>query len=322
LTGADLSGANLPDSELDGTDLSGANLTGANLENTYLFDCDLDGANVTNATLTRVGSGGIQGTPLALPVGWQLIEGCLVGPGANLQDASLQSSDLRGVDLSGANLYAADLSDTDLTGANLTNADLGGANLHEADLTDVTLTNVISGLTHGTPLALPTGWALIGGYLVGPGANLGGAYLDGADLTTADLKGANLEYAVLTNADLSNADLSESDLTGSDLTGSILAGVHFSPAVAPVAANLNAGIAARDAQIAALQAELAGKYSLDEIADLRPGSVLIEVVNGQAELSMKVQVSTNMVDWTDTAETSTATIPVPDAGRKFFRFAR
>jgi alpha-tubulin suppressor-like RCC1 family protein/uncharacterized protein YjbI with pentapeptide repeats len=77
-----------------------------------------------------------------------LINGYLVGPGANL---------------SGANLTGANLSGVNLTGANLTNANLSGT-----DLTGAILTGVRSGGITGTPSALPTGWALVNGYLVGP----------------------------------------------------------------------------------------------------------------------------------------------------------
>jgi uncharacterized protein YjbI with pentapeptide repeats len=75
LTGADLSGAdlmntNLSSAGLDDANLTGANLTGANLSGAYLF----------GATLTGVISGDIVGTPGELPIGWQLINGTLVGP--------------------------------------------------------------------------------------------------------------------------------------------------------------------------------------------------------------------------------------------------
>ena len=38
----------------------------------------------TNADLTGVSSGGITSNPGALPTNWQLMQGYLIGPGANL----------------------------------------------------------------------------------------------------------------------------------------------------------------------------------------------------------------------------------------------
>ena len=55
---------------LSGDDLTGANFTGANLEGTNLSDTDLGGAILTGADLQYIGSGGVTGTPAALPAGW------------------------------------------------------------------------------------------------------------------------------------------------------------------------------------------------------------------------------------------------------------
>jgi uncharacterized protein YjbI with pentapeptide repeats len=45
---------------------------------------------------------------------------------------------------------------------------LTGANLTNANLTGVALNGVISGGIIGTPAALPSGWTLVGGVLIGP----------------------------------------------------------------------------------------------------------------------------------------------------------
>ena len=99
-----------------------ADLTGANLSN-----LDLNGVDLSNAILTGVQSGGITGTPSHLPANWQLIDGYLIGPGANLI----------GADLTGKDLTDADLSSVNLAGANLTGANLDGANLATAVLIGV-----------------------------------------------------------------------------------------------------------------------------------------------------------------------------------------
>lgn len=69
-----------------------ANLSGA----------DLNGLDLSQAVLTWVRSGGIRGTPSALPAGWKLIAGYLMGSGADLTDANLAGVNLTSVSLNPA----------------------------------------------------------------------------------------------------------------------------------------------------------------------------------------------------------------------------
>ncbi len=222
--------------DLRGFDLSGLDLTGATF-----YTVHLDGANLANTILTGVRSSSNTGTPSALPTNWQFISGCFIGKGAVLTNQTFGYSDLTG----------ADLEDADLTGASLRYSTLTGANLNGTNLTGANLTGAVSGSITGTPAALPTNWQLVGGYLIGPGADLRSADLNnanlrganlakldlsGADLSSADLTGANLNYANLTDvnltgADLTNASLRAATVTGSDLTGANLTGAHLDGAV-------------------------------------------------------------------------------------------
>ena len=47
------------------------------------------GAKLAGANLTAVSSGGITGTPVALPDGWSIRGGFLIGPGADLTNTNL-----------------------------------------------------------------------------------------------------------------------------------------------------------------------------------------------------------------------------------------
>lgn len=239
LTGTTLTGAYLADADLTGAVSGGVvgqpalpagwtvvngylvgpgtNLTGADLSGGALTGANLTAATLLGTTLTGVASGNVTGNPV-LPTGWRLINGYLVGPGANLTGAQLGGCDLTGADLAGATLTNAVLAGATLTdvlatgivgvpqsvslpwavfngallgpGANLTGANLAGANLAGVDLAGAILTGVTSGGVTGTPAKLPSGSALVNGYMVGPGV----------DLTHADLSGGNLDKVDLTGA--------------------------------------------------------------------------------------------------------------------------
>lgn len=167
LDDANLTGVNFYASYMAGASFMGANLTGANLA-----DVNIDGADLTDANLTGVISGGTQGEPTALPAGWVLQDGYLIG----------KTADLRGANLSGVDLTNLDLSEAKLDG-------------------------VRSGGIIGTPYKLPAHWALLGGYLFGPGADLSGARLDGLDIWSVDLTGATLTGASINQTSINNSIL-------------------------------------------------------------------------------------------------------------------
>jgi uncharacterized protein YjbI with pentapeptide repeats len=78
----------------------GANLTDANFTNADLFGADLVEANLTGATLTGVTSGSVQGQfTVTLSASWNIRDGYLPGPGANLAGADLAGSGTLGADL-------------------------------------------------------------------------------------------------------------------------------------------------------------------------------------------------------------------------------
>jgi uncharacterized protein YjbI with pentapeptide repeats len=183
--GLNLSNTNLSFSSIIMTNLTGANLTNCNLSyakltSSNLTRCRLTNTNLSNTVLDRsvltgVISGRISGKP-RLSSAWKLINGYLVGPGANLSGANLSKANLTGVNLTGAILTGANLSGANLTNANLTNANLTrvklntsrlvGTKLNKTILTGAVLTGVISSKLTGTPKSLPTGWKIVSGKLV------------------------------------------------------------------------------------------------------------------------------------------------------------
>ena len=243
-----------------------------------------------------------------------------IEPWTNLQDA----------DLSGANLRW-----TNLRGANLTGADLSNANLSRADLTNADLRGVRSAGITGTPSALPTGWVLTAGYLVGPEANLTAADLAGADLTGADLTGANLDNADFTGANLTDTNFGDAFASVIGLNG--LKIVNLQTELAEKDAKITSledRMTALEAQVALLAnagaiqqlqeqiAQLSQRPTLEEVQDGRDGSVVLEVdpEGGTVTLGLTIEQSGDLIDWTPIEGELTRTIPIPD-GKKFYRFA-
>jgi uncharacterized protein YjbI with pentapeptide repeats len=265
-SGCDLSGANLNEANLTNVDLAGADLqnvglfgaqivnvdlTNTNLENddiqdSTITDTDLAGADISLAfigtdTITDLKSGGLtdrDGAPSALPTGWKLDHGYLVGPGDDFSGVDfpaltsapkLTAWDLTGSTFAGANVTGVDLDNDNLTnvqfaGTNLTNANLygdnlAGANLQGAILTGNDMTAVESGKVTGTPAELPANWSLRDGYLLGPNAGLVSANLAGVDLTGVDLDHADLYLGTLADANLTDVNFRGAGLDVVDLTG-------------------------------------------------------------------------------------------------------
>ncbi len=159
LENADLTGADLYAADFNGANLNGARLTGTKLNDTDLSASNLDG--VISGQMIFDNRGGIF-EPITLPSDWNIINGYLIGPKANLSDAQLSDIDLTGFNLSGTDLNGADLSGTNLSKVNLQGANLQGANLSET--------------------------------------TLAGADFTGADLSRAIIAGANFNEATLAGA--------------------------------------------------------------------------------------------------------------------------
>ncbi|HIK28498.1 MAG: pentapeptide repeat-containing protein [Oscillatoriaceae bacterium SKW80] len=158
---ADLSGADLKQSNLSGAFLShvimnranfiGANLTkanlshvrasGANFSSTQLMQANLHQAILNNASLTgadlqqaNFSNANLQAARLA-----QVKASGASFQSANLTKSEWQKADLSGADFSGSNLQNADLSSSRLVGANLSNANLEKVNFRNANLSSADL---------------------------------------------------------------------------------------------------------------------------------------------------------------------------------------
>ena len=219
--GADLSGKNF-----DNLNLQSAIFDKANLSNTNFKNADINGARFAFANLAGADLSyqDLTGTIL---IGADLSHTNLAGTilkGADLSHTNLTGVDLSGKDLTGMMLTGADLSDANLAGADLSGTDLTYANLSGQDLSNHDLTDVILRGANLSNSVLPDNGL--------SGKNFKGTIFDGVDLSEKDLSKSNFEDSSLKNTNLKNANLAESYFLATDLTNANLAGanvmmVHF-----------------------------------------------------------------------------------------------
>jgi len=240
LTGADLhnfdftkmnlSDITLQDANLSYSNLSGVDLTSTIISGSNLSHANIQGTNLTGVDLTGITSSVLSGTPIGLDPAWQLFNGFLIGPGANLSTSDWSGLDLRnfalsGVSFVGGNLSRTNLSGMDLSGIDLTGVNLTGANLTGTILTDSILNQINARSIEGVPIGLPEPYVFSNGYIFGPKANLDGANLTGMDLQGIDFSGASLKATKLKTADLRGAILTGAAMDGASLNGAKLLNV-------------------------------------------------------------------------------------------------
>jgi uncharacterized protein YjbI with pentapeptide repeats len=202
----DLSGANMNifSNRLSLYYLSYANFTGCNFSGVDISKLDLQ-----YATLTGVISDATTGQNYTLPTNWSLINGYLVGPGANFTNQPyLYGLNLSGINLTGANFSGANLTNTNLTNSNLTGANFSGANLTNANLSNANLTGAI----------LSTYTGVIGSGLSSSlSANFNNTNLTGAILSGVVINGEailNFNNVNFNNANFTGADFSCATFNG------------------------------------------------------------------------------------------------------------
>jgi uncharacterized protein YjbI with pentapeptide repeats len=191
LRGRDLRYGDFLKSNFTRADLRGANLVGASLVEATLHNTQFCEGQRQNRRCAEIKDANLAGTELR---GVDLIT-----PYANLMRVNLAGTDLEEADLLNANLSGAVLTGTNLKGANLLQANLQAARLNYANL---------------------------------QGANLQAARLEAAVLVGADLRGAHAIFARFTGAVLGQpnedgANLAGANLGGADLRATDLVRVEF-----------------------------------------------------------------------------------------------
>ena len=225
LSGMDLTGTYLENPKFTGTNLSGVDFTGA-----WVYRPDFTNADLTGAILKNVGcfTPTFENTTFT---GADFSGAEVYAHRGSVSGTNFSKTDLTGVDFSGASLFSANFSGSDLSEVNLSNAKLGptfdsetsqkiggganfqNANLLNTDLSGADLEDIITADIKGLPAALPDGFRLINGYILGPKVRLSSS----ADLSGGNLAGLNLEYISMPNVNLSGANL-----TGTKLAGAVI----------------------------------------------------------------------------------------------------
>ena len=226
-TTVDISQATFSQATIVRGNLSGIDFQNISMDSATVIDSDISDANFEAVDLSGLHTSGLIGLPNTLPDGWELFNGFLIGPGANLTGEDFTNTDFTAINLAGVILQDANLTGADLTGVDLTSTVISGATLTEAniegtDLTGVDLTGVTSALLKGTPIGLDENWTLFNGFLIGPGANLSAYDWSGLDLRNFELGGVSFVGGNLSRANLAGMDLSGINLTGANLTGANL----------------------------------------------------------------------------------------------------
>ena len=202
--------ANLSNTSFKNANIDGARFVYANLDNSDLLDrTDLSNINLAGTDLSNVS---LKGKDLS---------------GTMLTSADLSGAILTGADLSGAILTGADLSGKDFTGAILTGVDLSNMDLTEVIFTDVDLSGLDLNSSNLSGIDL-SGKDLTGAIF--DHANFADANLENINLTKAsfaDVDFTKIKNKSLAGADLSGALFSYSDLSGVDLSGAIIHASNF-----------------------------------------------------------------------------------------------
>jgi uncharacterized protein YjbI with pentapeptide repeats/alpha-tubulin suppressor-like RCC1 family protein len=196
-----LRNAALSSQDLSGLQLSYVDLSGANLTNASVCNATMTQSILVNATLNGIISGGGNFTNVTFSPAYTARNGHIVGPYANLSNATITN-----LDISGYSLVGATLSNANLTGTGLINVSSGG-------------------IVGGDTATLPSGYFARLGYIIGPGVNLRSASLASGDLSGISLSGTDLSGATLTSAILTNTNLLGCKLNNTALSGVISGGI-------------------------------------------------------------------------------------------------
>ena len=309
-------GGDLRLAEFINCNFSNANISNIDLGNAAVFSNNISGDLVHNWTNPNIGFGGGMGT--SLPNDYQIFNGYLIGPNANLSNADLSGINFyQVVDETGFSLDGPEYVDLN---PNFNNVNMNYANLSSADIRDVDLSLVKSfvgvkgsAVSHNVNTLLPVGYTIINDNIVGPDVDLSNADLSNIDLSGLDLSAVNFTGADLTGANLTGCNVTNANFTNAKLVNVQMENIQMNP---QFASYLDI-FAEYESSIAAM---ITTNDAIAIISDLRVGSQTFGVSNGNAKIRMYVDESSDLTStWSNTQHVLELDIPA-DADTKFYRF--
>ena len=245
---------NLSGIEFKELNLEGIDLSGSILNNVFFNQCNMEKTNLFNCSMNAVRSFSVSGLPIFPDPNWNIRNGFLIGPNANLMFQDLTNLDLSGTNLSNVNLNKVkfsmtrsgpfdgfpfidenykvikqnnnknyligsgmDLEKLDLSGVDLSLMNLSFTNLDKTKLENSNLNKVSSGSIKGIPYSLPPKFRLESGYLLGPSVNLSYSNLERVIMNGIDFTGANFKGSNIKNSFMQDVSLNQ--VISGDLIG-------------------------------------------------------------------------------------------------------
>ena len=220
-----------------------------------LADVDISGWDLSTVVFDGVETKGPTGAVSGVPAAWgpfRSVQGVLLGPGVFVYNGTITGQDLTGIDLRRATFMLSNIADCDLSGANFEGAFLNcpscgaytpntGSSIVRCNVDGARFAGAYQYRLYGadwtgTPATLPSGWELVGGFLVARGAIVGGANLSGVDLAGRDFRDTAFIGTNFTGANLAGADFSTwssasilANFTDANLAGANFSGTSFGP---------------------------------------------------------------------------------------------
>jgi uncharacterized protein YjbI with pentapeptide repeats len=156
MSGADMSDTNMRRANMSDTNMSGANMRRANMSDTNMSDTNMSGANMsdTNMSGANMRRANMSDTNMR---------------GANMRNTNMRDTNMSGANMSDTNMSGADMRDTNMSGANMSGADMSDTNMRRANMSDTNMrdTNM-------------------------SGANMSGADMRRANMSDTNMSGANM----------------------------------------------------------------------------------------------------------------------------------
>ena len=232
-----------------GADLSGKNFDNLNLQNAVFDKADLSNTSFKNANIdgARFAFANLDNSDLFDKTDLSNV---------NLTGVDLQDTSLKGKDLSGANLSYVDLSEHDLSGANLSDTFLLRTDLSGIDLRTIPLTDADFRYSNLSGTKLPDSLLVNNHFehatlsnIDFAGKNLSGSRFNQIKLDGSDMQDTNLTGSIFVQVDftkIKNKSLAGSNLTGTSLAHSNLSDVNISDVVLDINNFWNANLSGVD----------------------------------------------------------------------------